>query len=234
MLLIMVAVTPVFFNIQSSTSFEPDKAALLRGLAAAGMIALVWGRKHAGWSGVRRRQEDLDVPGTGYRVPGLLQQMREDLGISLWVLAGLVAATALSTAVSVDPITSLWGNYDRAYGLLAVAAGVAITLLMYAGCRAGAMWLIVDAALLGAGAPVLYALLQVLGYDPVIARSVSFVLGQRASATLGNPLFLADYLLLALMLAGARLAVGTAVARSTPLGLDRLRAADRGSAGGHW
>jgi len=171
-LLVAIVAIPAYFNIQSSTSFEPDKSPLLRSLAVIAAVALapevvqhIRSRTKPNWSGVR--------------IPALL-------------LAGYVVIIAFSTILGVDFVTSLWGNYERGYGLLSLLAGVIVMIVARRMARSGQQWLLIDAILLAAAAPAFYALLQVVGYDPVISQSVSFALGQRASASLGNPLFLAN------------------------------------------
>jgi O-antigen ligase/tetratricopeptide (TPR) repeat protein len=197
--LVALASIPAFFNIQSNTSFEPDKAALIRSLAAVvALIALLEALKNRN-SGNRLRWSQID---------------------GIWKMAaGVIVATAASTLFGVDPITALWGNYERGMGLLALLAGVAFMWAAAAATKAGWLWAVVDALLIGAAAPAFYGLMQVLGHDPVRSGTVSFALGQRAAGSLGNPLFLADFLLLAVILGLARLRVGPGLGRGSRLGL---------------
>lgn len=182
-LLVALLALPAFFNIQSSTSFEPDKGALLRTLALAALLPLA-----AGWRPDWRA-----------------------INLSLKLLIGVLAITTFATLAGVDPVTSFWGNHERGYGLLSLLAGAILLLAARQAAQSGWMWAIIDAILLAAAIPALYGLLQLTGYDPVRGATVSFVLGQRASSSLGNPLFLADFLLTALILAAARLFAGPAL-----------------------
>jgi hypothetical protein len=192
--LVALAAVPVFFNIQSTTSFEPDKGALLRALAAlAGWLWLMEdrGRRSARW----------------WQQPA-------------WAaLAAVVAVTVLATVTALDPVTAFWGSYERGQGLLAVVAGCILLLCAYRAGRQGQVWWLVDAALIGYALPALYGLLQVAGFDPVAAGTVSFVPGTRAAATAGNPNFLADGLLMGLMLALARIELGPKGGRGQRWGL---------------
>ncbi len=179
-LLLALATIPALFNIQSGASFEPDKAGLMLALA---LVALIDGLKHG--------KRDLAALWAGDTIiAGLLG------GLLLW---GVVI-----TAMALDPITSLWGAYERGGGLWGWMAALVFLFTAWRMARQGkALWLI-DAALLGAVASVIYGYLQRLGLDPVQGAGISFPLGQRAASTLGNPLYLGDYLVLILALILAR------------------------------
>ncbi|RME85530.1 MAG: hypothetical protein D6775_02570 [Caldilineae bacterium] len=193
-LLVGLATLPAFFNIQSSVSFEPDKGALLHGVALVALAPLVVDR-------LRRRGRETDS--WPPRSPAFL------------FLAAYAAFALVATVAAVDPVTALWGNHERGYGLLSVFAGVILLVVAYQATRRGHMWLVVDTILLSGIIPVVYGLAQVLGFDPVQAHTVSFTLGQRASSSLGNPLFLADFLLSVLTLTLLRLLAGPPVPKSS-------------------
>lgn len=198
-LLVALAAIPSFFNIQSNTSFEPDKAALIRTLAAViALVALLAALKN--WTAGNRPAWS--------KIEGIWK-----------LVGGLILVVTASTLFGADPVTALWGNYERGMGLLALLAGVAVMWAAAAAARAGWLWAIVDAILIGAAAPAFYGLVQILGYDPVRSGTVSFALGQRAAGSLGNPLFLADFLLLAVILGLARLRVGPGLGPGSRLGL---------------
>ncbi|NOZ72092.1 MAG: hypothetical protein GXP38_09285, partial [Chloroflexi bacterium] len=198
-LLVALAVIPAYFNIQSSVSFEPDKAALVRSLALIAAIGLLVEARGGAWSGLQGAWSSL--------MPGFK-----------WLLALLVMA-GLATLLGVDAVTAFWGNHERGYGFLSILAGATMAVSAYQLVKSGRLWLLIDVILLAAAIPMLYGLLQVFGYDPVTGRAVSFVLGQRASSTPGNPLFLADFLLMVLPLGLARLLVGPALSRSRYWGI---------------
>lgn len=181
-LLLALTAAPAIFNIQSGTSFEPDKAVVIIALAAVALIDAFW----RSWQEMTHR-----VSRIAHHPWALL-------------LAALAAWAAVITLTSVNPVVSLWGNYERGYGLLTLLAGLTFFVIAREMTRSGQAWLLVDAALLGAVIPLLYGFIQMLTLDPVRGFGVSFPLGERASSTLGNPLYLGDYLLMILLLAGAR------------------------------
>jgi len=201
-LLLALVILPVYFNIQSSISFEPDKSALYRTLALVALLALLRPNRDFSWR---------HVGAAWARLP---------LGIR-WMF-GLVLIMVVATLIGVDPVTSFWGNHERGFGLLSLVSGVIMAVAAYRLVRSGQVWLLIDAIIIAAVLPALYGVLQVLGTDPVTGQAVSFALGQRASSTPGNPLFLADFLLLALPLAGARLILAPPPTRAARLGLGMI------------
>ena len=188
-LLAALVIVPAYFNIQSSISFEPDKGALLYSLALVAIAPLIVGWVRQWRTGWRPRWRDIPLP--------------------LRILVGVGLTAALATLLGADFTTSLWGNHERGYGLLTVLAGCCFLIVAYQAARAGQTWLVIDAILLGAVVPTIYGLVQVFGQDPVRGQTISFPLGQRASSSLGNPLYLADFLLITLLLTVARLTVGS-------------------------
>ncbi|MCO6450363.1 MAG: O-antigen ligase family protein [Caldilineales bacterium] len=198
-LLVALVAVPAYFNAQSGASFEPDKGAILRTLALLAAISVAIGWVQAWRSGQRPKLSGLDP--------------------SLVLLCAFVIVVGLSTAFGADSTTSFGGNYDRGYGALTIAAWAVMVYVAFLGARRLGVWLFVDVIALSAAAPALYGLLQILGFDPVTGQSVSFVLGQRASASLGNPLFLGDFLLLVVLLLAARIVVGPPLDRLRRMGL---------------
>ena len=188
-LLLALAAAPALFNIQSSTSFEPDKAAIIMALAALALIDILW-------------RKALAPAGDSPRFTARLSSITHHPWALL--LAGLAIWAVFITLTSIDPVTGLWGNYDRGYGLLIVLAGLVFVGVSWEMARSGRHWLLVDAALLGAVIPIFYGYIQMLDLDPVRGWGISFPLGERASSTLGNPLYLGDYLLIAIILGTAR------------------------------
>lgn len=117
-----------------------------------------------------------------------------------WVLCAWLGWTAISTATSLGPATSLIGRAGRLDGLISAA--------VYAACAfLGAQLLssaedrraLLRAAVVGSLAVSGYALLQNLGIEPLRYLDSPTVFGVgRAFSTLGNPVFLGGYLVLVL------------------------------------
>jgi len=177
-----VIVTPLFFNIASRQTFEPDKVALLRSLAL--VMAAAW---------VVRAIEK--------------GKMGEEGGFPFWPLLGVVAffclANVLATLASVDPRASLWGSYDRRQGLYATLSYLAIFLLMILYLRRREQVERLITAILLTSLPVsLYAIVQHYGGDPM---QWTMVVTERVMSTLANPIFVAAYLIMVVPLTLERL-----------------------------
>jgi hypothetical protein len=120
-------------------------------------------------------------------------------------LAAVAATTALSTALSVAPEASLWGDVRLTTGLLSVLSWVVI-----AGTAATVLrtWQQVErllrAVLLAAFAAAWYGLILALGWDTL---SPLLVETTRDGSTFGNPVYFGSLLALALPLGLAWLAL---------------------------
>ena len=110
-----------------------------------------------------------------------------DIPLALWLLALLLA-----TAVSIDPLTSIHGQFPEYDGVLSsgvAIGGFAIGRVVLNG-QSMLVWL--RAAAVTGAVVALYAVLQAAGIDPVWDS----VAGERTFATLGQPNSLAAYLIL--------------------------------------
>jgi hypothetical protein len=188
-------VLPLLFNVLSFRVFEPEKAAALRLLAILALAGL------------------LATAARSITRPALL------VGC-FWTplcanAAGLVAATALSTATSIDFWQSLLGSYHRQGGLLTLFAQVTLFAAVALGVRCSAqldrLFAAVTLSSVGVAA---YAISQRLGLDPLSWDATELGLDplQRSTGTLGNPTFVAGYIAVAMFLTvaysrGRRLAV---------------------------
>jgi len=165
--LALLLALPALINPLGAVAVEPLKAAILRCLAL--------------------------IIATGYVLSwslGCAPRPRLD-SVKAGAIA-LVAATALSVAGSGDPALSLFGTFDREMGLVTLVAGVCLLivgseLLADPAIRTRS----VVALVLGAVAPCAYALVQVLGRDPISWTGVVGIV-----STTGSPTFLGGYLVL--------------------------------------
>ena len=163
--LTLLAVIPAFVNLATARIFEEEKALLLR----AGAVLLL---ASAGWHW--RRHASL---------------LRHPL-ILLYVLFMLVLAIASVTAVA--PFDAFFGAHFRRHGLL---TWLALSAVFAVACdiarTTGGRQRLLAALILGSLWPALYALAQTAGFDPLPWDNT---IPGRSGSTVGNPLFLAGYL----------------------------------------
>ncbi len=182
--LVALAVVPLFFNPFTNRSFEPDKIAALQVLVL--VMAGAWLVKVA----LKKRTSG---DGGGERLPW---------GVLLPVTA-VGAGAVLSSNLSVDPQLSWWGSYLRGQGTLTLSCLIAVFLLAVGHLRRVVQWRrAVFVVILTSVAVSLYALMQGAGTDP-LGWSAGF---RRSSSTLGNPIFLGGYLLMAIFITVRELA----------------------------
>jgi len=183
--LVALVATPIFYNVYSWQTFEPDKIFLLRSLTALMLAALiVWcienGR--AAWT-----IADRPV----WRVP------------LVWSVCMLTGAYGLSTASSIAPQLSLWGSYQRMQGTYTWLAYITVFLGIVMVARAPRQWeRLVSAALLASLPVALYGIIQHFNADPI---DWGHLQASRITSTAGNPIFLGGYLLMVLPLTLARI-----------------------------
>ncbi len=184
--LVALTCVPIYFNVYSSRSFEPDKAALL--IVLAGVIAAAWlARVLAGgslWPSVRPRDGGA----------GPLRD-RDLAGVLLFASAGaFLAAAMLSTALSLSPARSWHGSFFRQQGLATLLAYLTIALAVVAYLRRTEQWRrAVFAITLGSVPVCAYAIIQRAGLDTIGPADKEL----RVGSTLGNPIFLGGYVALA-------------------------------------
>ncbi|MBI2865626.1 MAG: tetratricopeptide repeat protein [Chloroflexi bacterium] len=182
------AVIPFFFDVYSSRVFEPDKLTMLRSIALIMAVAFIIktiealpaDRSFSSWFRGFAKATPVTAPVLIY------------LAISL-----------LTTFTSVVPSVSFWGSYQRLQGTLVALSYLTVFFLTAHHLRTRAqlsrlLWVVVlDATVIS-----LYGLVQHYRLDPlpwggdVIARVTS---------TMGNAIFLAAYLIMAVPLALALL-----------------------------
>lgn len=185
--LVALIAVPVYFNIYSWRSFEPDKAGLLTILAAVAGAA--WAARSLAGGEIWSRASRTGPASAGAR----------------WLLAGaaaFLAATVLATVLSVSPARSLHGSFFRQQGLVTLLSLVVLALSVVAHLRRAEQWRRAVLAVALGSAPVsAFALVQRLGLDTLVPPDDSL----RVSSTLGNPIFLGAYLALALLVTVAGL-----------------------------
>jgi len=199
--LIALAVTPLFFNPYSWVSFEPDKVAVLQCIvvlmAAAWLVKVVTGGR--AW-----RPAGTGSAEPGRRASALASLARFPLAVPVVLV---VASTVVAWLLSIDPGLSWRGSYHRAQGVSTEVAYLAIFMLALGHLRTHDQWRRASYAIILPTVPIaLYGVLQHLGSDPVSWGAER----RRVVSTFGNPIFLAAYLALVLLVTGCELTVRAA------------------------
>ena len=171
-----IIVTPLFFNIYSSRVFEPDKLTTLRSIAL--VMAAVW---LARW--VEERAGGGPRPRLTWRTPLLLPTL-------FTVLVYLI-----STVFSVVPYTSFFGSYQRLQGTFTTFSYIVIFLIILDRMRTRAQVDRFITTLIINSLPIaLYGFVQHARRDPLPwGGDVT----QRVASNMGNPIFVAAYMIMA-------------------------------------
>jgi tetratricopeptide (TPR) repeat protein len=173
-----VGVLPFLLNPRATlATHEAPKLAFLKMLALLGLAA--WGVLL-----IERR-----VTGSGPATPGPIASNK----YLMLVLTLLMASVAVSTGLSIDPMTSFWGSPEINQGALTWAAELLMLVLVGAHLRTREqIRRLVTVVLLSSFAVSLIGISQWLGWDPMR----SDVRGGRIFSTIGNPIYLAEYLMM--------------------------------------
>ncbi|MEW5718436.1 MAG: O-antigen ligase family protein, partial [Chloroflexota bacterium] len=170
-----VVVTPLYFNGYSSTVVEPDKLAVLRTIVS--IMAAAW---LVQW--IEQRRKPSPQPAVSLRAPFVLPMLL------------LVAVHLLATFTSIVPRISFFGAYSRPQGVDAILTYVVLFALVLSGLRTRRQLnRLIEAIILTSFPVALYGIIQQLGLDP---QQWSDYFGDRITSTLGNPIFLAAYLII--------------------------------------
>ncbi len=171
-----IIVTPLFFNIYSSRVFEPDKLTTLRSIAL--VMAAVW---LARW--VEERAAGGGRLRFSWRTPLVLPTL-------FTVLVYLI-----STLFSVVPYTSFFGSYQRLQGTFTTLSYIVIFLIILDRMRTRAQVDRFITTLILNSLPIaLYGFVQHARRDPLPwGGDVT----QRVASNMGNPIFVAAYMIMA-------------------------------------
>jgi tetratricopeptide (TPR) repeat protein len=193
---------PVFFNIYSARTFEPDKLTLMRSIVL--VMALAWLIKLAE-TGIGTALSDSDAEITDETsAAGTRQGVHKVLDIPLFLpTALLVLAYIISTVFSISPKVALWGSYQRMQGTYTALSYIVIFALMATHLRTRAQVNRLVTTIILTSLPVgLYGIVQHYGLDPLPwAGDVT----KRVASNMGNAIFVASYLIMIIPLILARL-----------------------------
>lgn len=181
-------VTPLFFNTFSNRVFEPDKLHLLRSIAL--VIAVAWAIQLLD-TGLNRRKEG----------PGAWTRVRTTPLVLPTLL--LVASYLLSTALSVAPRISFFGSYVRMQGTFSFLSYILIFAAVLTHLRSRAQVNRILHAVVLVSLPIsIYGIMQWAGLDPLPWGGD---VRDRVAANMGNAIFVAAYLIMAVFLTLERL-----------------------------
>lgn len=188
-----IILTPLFFNIHSDRVFEPDKLALLRSIALL-MLAL-WVVKlvdQRAWEGIGNRLK--------WRTTGSVWQMPFILPVVI-----LIAVYLISTIFSVTPSISWAGSYQRLQGTYTTLSYIVIFLVTISTMRTSAQARRLVTAVIITSIPIsFYGLLQHFDLDPLPWAGDTT---RRVAGHMGNAIFVAAYLIMAVPLTLSRIIV---------------------------
>ncbi|WP_420642866.1 peptidylprolyl isomerase [Candidatus Leptofilum sp.] len=188
--LFVVIAVPLFFNIHSDRVFEPDKLTLMRSIAL--VMGVAWLVKFVDlrqWELASRLRWRAD--NSFWRMPFLL------------IITLLVLVYIISSIFSVTPAVSWAGSYQRLQGTYTTLSYIVIFGTTIATMRTRAQVRRLVTAVIITSIPVaFYGLLQHFDLDPLPwAGDVT----QRVAGHMGNAIFIAAYLIMAVPLTVARI-----------------------------
>ena len=200
--LFAVILVPLFFNVYSSRVFEPDKLTLLRSIALIMVVAwLIKVLERVSWG--ESGQSDTGTASTA-ETAGQGSSFRRWLVGTPMVLPTLfmVLVYIVSTAASVVPSVSLLGSYQRLQGAYTTFSYLVVFFMILQGMRnREQLDRLVTAVLLSSLSISLYGMIQHDKLDPLPwGGDVT----ERVAANMGNAIFIAAYLIMAIPLALGR------------------------------
>ena len=211
--LAVVIVTPLFFNVNSSRIFEPDKITLLRSLALLMLVA--WLVKL------------IDQAGSGLNANGHLKDRVMALIKTPLVLpvCFILVVYIISTIFSVTPRASIWGSYQRLQGTYTTFSYIIIfAVIGFNMRRRKQVDRLITTAILTSLPISLYGILQRYHLDPIPwGGDVS----ARIASSMGNSIFVAAYLIMIFPLTLGRIyeSFRTLISEDNHLALNILRSA---------
>ena len=191
--LLALVLAPLFFNVYSQRVFEPDKISLVRTVALFALAALVAKLFETWRSG--GGEESGGEKTAWWRLPLVLP-----------VLA-LAAIYLLATLLSVTPRQSFWGSYQRLQGALSMFSYIILFFVTLNALRREEQWRRLQYTIILVSLPIaLYGIIQHYQLDPLPWGGDTV---KRVAGNMGNSIFLAAYLIMAIPLTIERLVTAT-------------------------
>lgn len=188
--LLALILSPLFFNIHSDRVFEPDKITLVRSLASL-MVAIWLVRfiNERGWEEISWLK--WSTKGSIWKIPFVLP------------VAVIALIYIISSLFSVTPSVSWLGSYQRLQGTYTTLSYMVIFAVMAATIRSQAQVRRVITAVIMTSIPIaLYGMLQRFGLDPLPWGGD---VQNRIAGHMGNAIFIAAYLIMAVPVTLARI-----------------------------
>jgi tetratricopeptide (TPR) repeat protein len=192
---------PLYFNIYSSRVFEPDKLIVLRSIVLLMCFAYVVKVLEARREGNTRDRAQEPEPHPR-QSSSLLSILRSANPLALPALA-LAFVYILASIISISPVASFWGSYQRLQGTYTNLTYIVLFFLIAHNLRSREQIdRFVKVALLTSVPVSLYGVAQNQHLDPLPwGGDVTF----RVASSMGNAIFVAAYLIMIVPLAMARL-----------------------------
>jgi tetratricopeptide (TPR) repeat protein/O-antigen ligase len=186
-----LVIVPLFFNVYSSRVFEPDKITTLRSIAVVMIAAWLIKTVEGAFEGSRQREPLFGA---------LRNVWQGTVSVPLVVpTLVLVAVYLVATAFSVTPRVSLLGSYQRLQGTYSTLSYIVVFFMMLQGLRTREQVERLITTVVLTSVPVaLYGIIQHYGLDPLPWGGD---VRTRVAGNMGNAIFIAAYLIMALPLA---------------------------------
>jgi tetratricopeptide (TPR) repeat protein len=198
--LLALIAAPLFFNVYSSRVFEPDKLSIVRSIAL--IMIVTWLVKVLDGGTWQLRRDTAETESNDEAPTPTLWERFSGVPLLLPTIL-LVAVYLLSTVLSVAPRASLWGSYMRLQGTYTTFSYIVIFLLMLNTMRLQEQVDRLCNTVILTSLPIsLYGILQHYNLDSLPwSGDVTF----RVAANMGNSIFVAAYLIMAMPLTLAKL-----------------------------
>ncbi|OQY47800.1 MAG: hypothetical protein B6242_04065 [Anaerolineaceae bacterium 4572_78] len=180
---------PLFFNIYTARTFEPDKITLMRSIVTVMIFAWL----------IKLIEQGLTKSDTSFRERFIAWLKRPMIFPTLLISIIYI----ISTAFSISPAVSFWGSYQRLQGTYTFLSYMVIFAMMVANMTTREQVDRFITTVIITSVPVaLYGIIQKNGLDPLPwAGDVQ----KRVASNMGNAIFVASYLIMIIPITISRL-----------------------------
>ncbi len=170
-LILCIFMVPLLFLTMCNDVFETNKVMFFR------VVTLLM---LAAWATRAYFSQQIDLAKTPFDAP----------------LLGYFLAALLATLFSIERYTSIFGQYENYFGLIVIAHYIIFFYFIVSEVKTmRRVYAVISVMILAAGLVTFYGILQRLDMDPVPWNPYS-IIRTRNFSTLGNPVFLAAYLIM--------------------------------------